>query len=354
MRTVNSIQCLRGLAAASVVVFHEFDALKGYSLVNIDEITGRLHVLGTIGVDIFFCISGFIMVVLLGRSEKGSRRQFLLRRAIRIVPTYWILTLVTYAARTAEHLQTPYPPPFTWDYLAASLFFFPMQNAAGVVVPVLSPGWTLSYEVFFYFTIAACIGKATGWVTTLIALLFLALVAIGGVTSPSIPVLELITDPLLLEFVMGMVIGTAFLRDAVSRPRFGVLCIALCCAVLVPTSAAFIRSDAERLLLRGVPAALLVLGCVCLESRAQLFSRRPLLAVGEASYSLYLTHVITLSLVNRVAAGRLGLPILSVACIGLAVALVAGYLFFVGVERPMIRWFSARLATRNAAKLSIA
>jgi exopolysaccharide production protein ExoZ len=257
-----------------------------------------------------------------------------------------------YTARAVEHLHTPHLPLFTWSYLAASLFFFPMNNGAGAVVPVLSPGWTLSYEVFFYVVLAAFLGKAVGRVTAWTALLFLALVAIGRLSSPSIPVLALITDPLLLEFVMGMVIGVAFLRDAASHPKFGVLCIALCCAVLVPTFAAYIRSDLERLFLRGVPAALLVLGCVCLESRWRLFCWRPLLVIGEASYSLYLTHVITLSMVNRVAAGRLGLPVIAVAYLGLAAALAAGYLFFVTVERPMIRWLTARFVRRSTVSPS--
>jgi exopolysaccharide production protein ExoZ len=103
MRRISSIQCLRGIAALSVVIFHEFDSLNAFSPVNIDELTGRLHVLGTIGVDIFFCISGFIMVVLLARTdEANSRGRFALRRAVRILPTYWLLTLLMYGVHMTE------------------------------------------------------------------------------------------------------------------------------------------------------------------------------------------------------------------------------------------------------------
>jgi exopolysaccharide production protein ExoZ len=340
MNRIISIQYLRGFAALAVVIFHEFDSLNAFSVTNIDRMTGRLHVLGTAGVDIFFVISGFIMVVLLARTgEAQSRALFAQRRIIRIVPTYWLLTLVMFAVRLAE---TRYAASPDWGWLLGSVFFVPMRDAAGMIYPLLSPGWTLSFEMFFYLLLFAFVGLPVRIVTGVVVGLFAGLVAGGLAVGASSPALLFLTSPLLLEFALGMLIGMAFIGGAATRARWGALCIAACVLIIGLTHAAFIRSDIERLLIRGVPAALLVLGMLCFEERLRRAPWRPLLILGDASYALYLTHDFVLPAVNRVAAGRLGLPLALVAWLAVAASLAVGWGFFVAVERPMIRWLSQR------------
>ena len=69
---IDSIQILRFLAAFSVMMVHL--PLFGF---------------GAWGVDIFFVISGFIMMYV----TESNERNFLVKRIIRIVPLYWMLTM---------------------------------------------------------------------------------------------------------------------------------------------------------------------------------------------------------------------------------------------------------------------
>jgi exopolysaccharide production protein ExoZ len=353
MRRISSIQCLRGIAALSVVIFHEFDSLNAFSPVNIDELTGRLHVLGTIGVDIFFCISGFIMVVLLARTdEANSRGRFALRRAVRILPTYWLLTLLMYGVHMTEAMRQSVSASVSpeWGFLLGSLLVVPMRDARGIIYPLLSPGWTLSFEIFFYLVLACLIGRKVGTITAIVGVLFAGLVGFGVVAPSESPVLLFITSPLLIEFVFGMLIGLAFLAGAPRHPWWGALCVLLCGVVLALTYADFIRSDTERLLLRGVPAALLVLGAVCLEERFRSKLWRPWLVLGDCSYALYLTHDFVLPAVNRIAAGRLEMPLARVAWMAVAASLLVGWSFFRVVERPLIRRLTPLLAAGGPAR----
>jgi exopolysaccharide production protein ExoZ len=101
---------------------------------------------------------------------------------------------------------------------------------------------------------------------------------------------------------------------------------------------------------------LLVFGLLCFEARLRRAPWRPLLVLGDASYALYLTHDFVLPAVNRLGAGRLGLPLALVAWLAVAASLAVGWGFFVMVERPLIRWLTRRFgrADRPLRKPAIA
>src|SRR5688572_9349206 len=115
-------------------------------------------VLGAAGVDLFFVISGFVMVYssesLFGRREGPLR--FLLRRLARIAPLYWAVTiaiiLYIYAAHGSKLFEIYSPAS-----LIASFLFYPYPRLDGLAFPVHLLGWTLNYEMFFYAVFAAAI-----------------------------------------------------------------------------------------------------------------------------------------------------------------------------------------------------
>ena len=138
---LRNVQVLRAFAALLVIFVH------------LDQLLSRLGVplFGGAGIDIFFVISGFIMVYTT-MDREITPWSFMADRIARIVPAYWAATLgVFFLALVAPSLlQTSH---MQWDELFKSLVFVPFRKATGLVQPVLFVGWTLNYEMFFYLRV---------------------------------------------------------------------------------------------------------------------------------------------------------------------------------------------------------
>ena len=112
--------------------------------------------LGNAGVDLFFVISGFVMVYASERmfGRAGGQLQFITRRLIRIVPLYWLVTPLYLVMALAI-------PAFEKSYsvasVVASYLFIPWPRLDGIMQPLVGQGWTLNYEMFFYAIFAAAI-----------------------------------------------------------------------------------------------------------------------------------------------------------------------------------------------------
>ncbi len=186
-RTWLSIQHLRGFAALSVVLFHACQWSQ------IDFATGQA------GVDVFFVISGFVMWTAT-TGEPVRPFEFLKRRVIRVVPLYWLITVVLAAgvllfpARFPDLAVTP-------GHLALSLAFVQHMNPAGYPFPLLAPGWTLNYEAVFYLAFAGLLWLPEA--RRLVALTFtLMVLAFAGFAWP--PAYQMLLNPLFLEFLGGV------------------------------------------------------------------------------------------------------------------------------------------------------
>ena len=179
-----SIQVLRAVAALSVLLYHA-------GLFNI----------GYGGVDVFFVISGFIMGTI---GVREAPNEFFGKRLIRIVPLYWAVTI----AMCLLSLLPGAFQQFTFDLprLVKSLLFIPHVDVpTGRVWPLLVPGWTLNYEMFFYAVFA--IGLALGRPVMLSVTLMIALVATGLLVAPTNSIWATYTNPMLLEFVSGVALS---------------------------------------------------------------------------------------------------------------------------------------------------
>ena len=166
-KTIYSLQALRFIAAALVVVSH------------IRTEVG-LTPFGSSGVDIFFVISGFIIYYV----TRDGAPQFFTRRLIRIVPLYWLGTL----ALAAIALKAPGMLNHTSldaDKLLGSLFFIPVWNeSVQYHLPLLTLGWSLNYEILFYlvFFIALKISHQHRLIIT--SFLLVSLTAVHPYTAP--------------------------------------------------------------------------------------------------------------------------------------------------------------------------
>lgn len=287
------LQYLRGIAALLVVYFHAVLQLK-----NLGVVSSGLPLFGESGVDMFFVLSGFLMWITTDRSAI-SPGAFIVNRLIRIVPLYWGLTVAAgvVALLLPEVLKHT---KFEAVHFFSSLFFLPSINPSYLddasetlkLTPVLVPGWTLNYEMFFYVIFAAVISLSGALRLPAIVFVFLAICAWGGFVGNSDSPITFYGNTIIFEFVFGIIIAIAVRHGITIRPVLALLgaVVGICTVVYFN----IIDIPMPRAIVFGIPAALLVYSLCCLERHTRTI-RLPLLkALGDASYSLYLTHVFTL------------------------------------------------------------
>jgi len=295
--------------------------------------------IGASGVDLFFVISGFIMVYTSysSFSKPKASISFIRRRAIRIVPIYWLYTTaVVFLLAFAPGLFSE--TRFDWHHVISSYLFLLSENTAGRVGTVMQTGWTLCFEVYFYLLFAILLNLPRRFFLAMAGTLFAAGVILGTVTEPA-PWVTVATNPIVLEFYFGAVVAFLFVNGfRLSRPVASAV-ILLAIAIVVMTE------DADlgiwtRAICWGLPASALLLGAVSLESRGMNVPRG-LVALGDSSYSLYLVHPFIVPAMGKLwLAGHLSdhaspafLFVVAFSC-----SLAAGHASYRAIEKPMTRW----------------
>ncbi len=319
------IQMLRGIAASMVVFVHLDVQLKrlGYGTLDAAWLSS--------GVDIFFVISGFIMWVSVARRPATSAGEFMRNRLIRIVPIYWLVS-VGVLAMTIVAPEFLHSTVFSAPHALASFLFLPARHpVTGEFWPLLVPGWTLNYEMLFYLLFAGAIAGADGVPRrrlAIIAVLITSVVLLGTALENRVDVMHFYANPILLEFLAGILIGIVYLERRVRSSW----------AWFVPFGAGFVllwlsqRTGLFASATNLVAASMIVAGALF----APAFSNRALKALGDASYSLYLTHVVTLAAIGQMWVGglqRLGAPLFVISA--LTSCVLAASLCYRFLERPI-------------------
>ncbi|MDB5040340.1 MAG: putative acyltransferase [Candidatus Eremiobacteraeota bacterium] len=301
--------------------------------------TTPFHVLGTYGVDLFFVISGTVMVASTAGwfGKPGSPLRFLTRRATRIYPPYWIVSALVLVAFLVVPAATGVHRSAAPDVFAS---FLAVPQAGE---PLLVVGWTLSYELIFYAIFGLALRFEARYLALVTALWMAAVIAIGAFGPHANPWVRVLGSPLNLEFVLGMAIGGAALRGAFVAPRtILVLGIAGAIAACVGTAYSgreFIEVGWWRPFAVGVPMALIVYGALGVE-RAGVLAPRWLRAQGDASYALYLWHVPVIGAIGLALHGihLHGTPArLAIVAGGYALAVAASFVAYAAIERPLLR-----------------
>ncbi|MBB4506404.1 acyltransferase family protein [Rhizobium leguminosarum] len=295
------LQYLRAIAALMVVYFH---AVLQLAKVN-PAVDATAFVYGETGVDIFFVLSGFVMwLTTSGRAM--SPVDFARRRIKRIVPLYWLATLFSAAvALVAPSLLKS--TVFDLPHLIASLFFLPWANPAdpSTITPVVVPGWTLNYEMFFYFVFALLLPlQEVRRIPAMFAIFAVILIACR--LLPEKTVTRFYGEPIMLEFLAGVVLGWLYGQKVLLPNRWAWAALAMGFAFLFINEA--LMPPESRFYAWGIPAIFIVYGAISID-----FSKLPVIGwlnyLGDCSYSIYITHAFTLAFL-RVAADRLPIGIL--------------------------------------------
>jgi exopolysaccharide production protein ExoZ len=268
---LHGLQYLRAIAATMVAFLHTGGQIPAY-LPHLD-----CPRLGT-GVDLFFVISGFIMAVTGVRLSGG---EFLTRRLLRIVPLYWLLTTVL-ALLVVLRPQLFRSTALTAGSYLLSLLFVPFHNTAlnGALKPLLIPGWSLNYEMFFYVIFAVVLWAKPQRIA-LVSGCILGLLTLLGLVLPGF-----YTQPLILEFWLGVLVARTYERLRLPAGA--------CVTLILGGFAGLLSNDFVPV--QQLSATAVVLGTVCWERRGGLPLSRTAVALGDASYSLYLIHVFVLGI----------------------------------------------------------
>lgn len=281
----DSIQALRGITALFIVLEHI-----------------RFLNCGAFGVDIFFCISGFMIMY----STHSNTQYFLQKRLIRILPLYYLMTLGTYL------LLLLFPSMFAQSranpvFLLKSLLFLPFDIGDGVLQPLMRVGWTVNCEVFFYILFLISMRIHHRYRGLICSILLFGMTAAAGLLPSPPAFLAFYGNPVMLEFILGILgyyaaWGLYRLRQADRLPDIclplGALGLPAGFIWLLVTRTSINVLGFRRPLLWGLPALTIVL---CAFILGLYLPKIPdtLVRLGDISFSLYLVHYYPVMLLDR-------------------------------------------------------
>lgn len=345
------IQACRGIAALLVVLFHatEFSQQK----LNQNFLAG-LFTFGGAGVDFFFVLSGFIIFFAhqADISQPHKLKNFFIKRAIRVYPLYWIVTL---ALLPIYFLVPTFGKGYERDLevIVKSLLLWPQEN-----FPVLIVGWTLSYEIFFYCLFGLAIWFTPkisrfvlySWLGGTLAFFWLSLGDRASTPQPPL-LLNFIFNPHNLEFALGCLAAYWVLGE---RVKLGITYL-ITGAVLFITSGLgdnYTTIEIPDVIAYGLPSMLIVLGAAATDLNQGWKIPAWLNELGDASYSIYLVHYPCLAAIFKAAiafnmVGLLG-GFLSISLLTV-IAIIVGWLTYLYLEKPLITWLRRKLVPKQSA-----
>lgn len=302
--TIYPLQYLRAIAAFAVVLCHAsyyVKEIRGDG--RMWEIFDRA---GYLGVVLFFAISGYLMAHL---AEKATGLRFIAHRLIRIYPIYW---LCIFAVLLVKWI---FRQPVWVDH--AALLLIPGATRAYV----LGVEWTLPFELTFYLIVFGVIVIGVRRAIPIIALTWIIIIEAVFWLWPELqrgqfpPLLHLPLDLYSLPFAAGLLVPYVLRKGLIgaSAPLIGIgLLVAY--EAMKPVSLGLSAAFA------GIGSMLLVAYAVHVSTTRPSEPIRPLAALGDWSYALYLIHV----------------PIIMALCHVMPVSVPTMQLWFAAVGIPVI------------------
>jgi peptidoglycan/LPS O-acetylase OafA/YrhL len=285
-RRVNEIDLLRFLAAFAVV-FHYY-AFRGHAADNLTVLWYFALVpvakYGYLGVDLFFMISGFVIVMTV---SDGTLRHFVVSRVTKLYPAFWICCTITFVVSLA--IGGERFPVSVMQYLGN------MLRLGGVfgVAAIDGAYWSLHIEMWFYAFVAIML--VFGALKRAQLLLWAWLAAFALAIQLDVHVLKavLIADNA-AYFVAGAVLFMIWLHGP-SASRVALLCASFCGSIHDAIN--FVRAESvhDKTAIGLYVMVAIVTGffgmmlLVALRRTGALRERRWLM-LGAMSYPLYLIH----------------------------------------------------------------
>ena len=339
---IGNIQALRGIAVLLVVFAHvgsyEKRFFDGHAYLEL------FTVIGTAGVDLFFVISGFVMMAICrGRFQKRNGAwSFLLRRVVRIYPLYWVFTLLYLPIFLLHPEMMNRQEGAEGVSLLRSFLLLP-----GLQAPLVGQAWTLVHEMYFYLVFSLALLFPERHKLRFLALWSGLIILVGTIASisgvlRSSPSLILVTDPLTFEFIAGclacVLVPKHYPLNSGLLVALGIFGLLLPGLISLPLDRTV---HLDRMIMCILPATFLVFGAVNLEERNGILFPKVLRFTGDISYSVYLSHMIVVSgahkLFRFLDLGSSTAAHLFYVALSVGLACAAGVVIYFLVERPLLK-----------------
>jgi peptidoglycan/LPS O-acetylase OafA/YrhL len=347
-RVYHNVQALRGVAALMVASGHA-------AFFHLFVLDYNVFSVSSSGVDIFFAISGFIICGTAIQHEAVPWR-FLVKRVTRIFPVYWIVLAVCAVASlwvTTGFDNMPQSPAVDYILLTTLVNSFVPQ------------AWSLAYEIYFYawVSVVLLIAPRRFWPTIGILLLCQVCSIAYTLLRDGNPEAYVYTSWLVLEFGFGC--GVAYLcnrgyhRFGGLTFFFGVICFIIGSVWMNQDNG--LLPDLSRVETFGIGGAAILYTLVSIELRNGFILPKLLQRLGDASYSIYLWHLIIIKMFIKIIPAETFMTVLTRNTYGLVIMLVILGVSFTSyhfIEAPTVRmvnrWLGARLRTSPTTPIVIA
>jgi len=312
---LRSVDGLRALAALAVVAYHYWDPWTYY---------------GMLGVELFFVISGFVILMTVERGR--SLPAFAFARVARLYPAYWLSVAIVGLFLLATH-QTG---------LRSVLWNATMLQRFALRPDLIDPYWTLAYELWFYSVIAVIVAArqlhnvdriALAWLISMSAARGAMLLLDRGGRLYGDPIFQLLGMPQFGHlFIAGMMLYRLDTGRRRWETRFALM--------LAMGYSLFGRPDWAEIppaIYFFANAAFIAAVWAAATGRLPLLARGPIVALGACSYSLYLLHVPIDLILSHAFATSAESPWFHAAIV-LPIAIGAALLSRAWIEAPSQAW----------------
>jgi peptidoglycan/LPS O-acetylase OafA/YrhL len=319
---LKTLQIGRGIAALAVCAYHLSVLMERHGDSTFTVWAER----GFLGVDFFFVLSGFI-ILHAHRKDLGRPAQvgaYAYKRFARVYPIYWIYTAVLVAALYVGIGSGEWIPRTAADWFKT------------VTLVRITPGetplfvaWTLFHEIVFYAVFAVMILNLRAGLA-LLAVWFVGICAYH--TYPELTPIGSVLGLYNLNFLIGMM---AFLAAPKLGPRAAPAVGLAGLVLFAATYAANPDLHGPGRLLYAAAFGLILAGAVGVERRRPV--NAPLLSLlGDASYTIYLTHELILTAGYRVVARFVQPPAVVLYPALFVGTAAAGVMLYLCLEKPLL------------------
>ncbi len=354
MNKLYSIQILRGLAAVAVVIDHVTHYMHKSFSGESWLFSSNIYNVGGLGVDLFFCISGFIMVITTHNKPSGVSQSisFLKKRFVRIYPTYWFYCILTLALPFILYGKTDLISKYDPFFLLQSFLLLPAKISENSFSPFIGQGWTLQYELYFYLVFALALLVFRGWkVIVSCSSIIIALLIISKYLIFNEYINYLTSNAIVIDFIMGMIAANLYISlsyKGVSIPPI-IGSIALFVTIILISFNVIYKSPIDRVMLFGVPSFFIVTLFSLVRVNSEKFINKLLVQIGEASYTIYLAHMIFIwTAIKYTKSLRWINTDLAITLVVFIICFIS-YMMYIVVERKLTLAFNKKKTTNRAA-----
>lgn len=320
-----TVQYMRAIAALMVVLQHISFKCEQYGIPALN-----FHV-GYFGVDLFFIISGFIMCHTTYKRNIPPL-SFIKNRVVRIFPLYWLLSscaLVIFIIKP-EIVNSSGGK----TGILSSFLLIPSGEKF-----LINNGWTLSYEILFYLIFSIFLAWKNDVRYLLVSVSIIFMIVIFTPLKNQNSYYYFLSNTLFIEFILGMISFYLFTKvKSVSYVLSLFLSLVAIYFIYIKNSQNIELNGLNRLIYAGLPMLAIFISLLSFERNIpeKLKKKLSLLGmVGDASYSIYLTHAFVLSPCAMIISRVINSTLIFVSILFLA-SIVFGVVCYKSIELRLI------------------